>query len=87
MNPVAYGSYEKECEAVKNYCNEQIKHLDKVVGYDPENDVSGIDTIEKLEQDAETVYYTVTGLRINEPGEPGIYVVKKGKSSKLIRVH
>ena len=83
-NPVALGSYEAECDAIREYVYAQVQHLDEVIGYHPEN-TSFIPGVEILDENLELEYYTLTGIRVAYPSVPGIYVVKAGsKSYKII---
>ena len=41
-NPRIYGTYEGECDNVKSYISQQIQHLDRVIGYDPDAEVPDI---------------------------------------------
>ena len=87
QNPVVYGSYEQECAAVKNYIDRQLAHLDKVVGYEPESDeeFQGVTDIES-DNDSTAEYYTLTGIRIEKPAEPGVYIERRNGSAQKIAV-
>ena len=39
QNWKATGSYELECQIIKDYIDEQMVHLDKVIGFDPETEL------------------------------------------------
>ena len=85
MNPMAYGSYEAECSAVKTFIRQQMAHLDAVVGYDPNNDESSSIYTVDTEQDSTPEYYTLSGLKIEKPTAPGIYIKRTGTiSTKII---
>lgn len=82
QNPVALGSYAAECEAIKNYADKQMEHLDKVIGFDPstlpdEPEVG----IEGVGCDAVTVpveYFTLQGVKVSNPVLGGIYIMRRG---------
>ena len=83
-NPVALGSYEAECDALRDYIYSQIQHLDEVIGYQAE-EINMIHGVFIPEENADAEYYTLTGIKVAYPTTPGIYVVKNGlKSYKII---
>lgn len=82
-NPVALGSYEAECDAIRNFVYSQFHHLDEVIGY-PIDDESTVPDVEMIDENTELEYYTLTGIRVTTPTLPGIYVVKSGSRSKKI---
>lgn len=83
-NPFAYGTYAKEVENVKNYIGPQMDHLDKVVGYNPE--VDSVNNVEIDDSNASVEYFTLTGLKVKYPSQPGIYIMKKGNDSSKILI-
>lgn len=83
QNPYAYGSYEGECNAIRNYVRSQFPHLDKVIGYT----YNGITDIgDSSAETGEASYYTLTGVKASQPLEPGIYIEIKGSSTRKIVV-
>ena len=83
-NPVALGSYDAECDAIRDYIYSQVQHLDEVIGYQGKN-TTFIPGLEVLDENTELEYYTLTGIKVAYPTTPGIYIVKSGaKSHKII---
>ena len=83
-NPVALGSFEAECDAIRDYIYSQFQHLDEVIGYENER-LTIIGKMEIPDENKELEYYTLTGIKVSYPTTPGIYVVKSGaKSHKII---
>lgn len=83
MNPAAYGSYEAECQVIRNYIKPRFKHLDQLIGYDASLDVNQLPSDDL---DPEAVYYTITGVRVDRPVERGIYIEVKGRKSRKILI-
>lgn len=81
MNPFAMGSYKDECSVVRSYMKPQMDHLDKVIGYEPE-DLTGISPVY---DDSEPEYFTLSGLKVSAPLTEGIYIeIKGGKARKIL---
>lgn len=86
QNPVAWGSFEAECNSVKQFNQDQIAHLDQVIGYNTEgeNETDGVESV--AEESSPIEYYTLTGIRIQNPTTPGIYIEKKGNRARKLRI-
>ena len=84
MNPNAYGSYLAECNAVKNFITPQFDHLDKVIGYDPTQ--NGIFDLSDDNSEIKPIYYTLSGIRIDQPTQPGLYIEVRGNKSRKIKL-
>lgn len=93
QNPVALGSYAAECNAIKTYADKQMTHLDNVIGFDPstlpdEPDQPGEDGLANINDDASTApeFFTLQGMRVNTPLMPGIYIERRGVTTRKILV-
>lgn len=81
-NPVVYGSFEGELNAVKDYITKRFNKLDQIIGIVEVPDESGIDTVED-EPTAPVEYYNLQGIRVTAPSS-GLYIRCQGTNSKLI---
>lgn len=92
MNPVALGTYEKECEAIKSYANAQLPHLDKVIGFDPDTELiptepeAGVEDLMSPDGFDDVEYFTLSGLKVNTPLSPGFYIMRNGSATQKILV-
>lgn len=84
QNPMAYGSYEKECQAIRNYIDLQIPHLDRVIGFSEEDLNTSVDFV--VEEEGDAIYFTLDGKKIAEPSGSGIFVERKGTSARKILI-
>lgn len=85
MNPKAYGSFEGECNAVKDYIAAQLPHLDSVIGYEPNGADSSVSISESDVMHAPE-FYTIDGIKVSAPLSPGLYVERTGSGSRKIIV-
>ena len=85
QNPIAYKDYASECNAVKNYVTEQMKHLDKVMKYDAANDNNSTFTVDYTTVYAPQ-YYNLQGIPVSEPLSPGIYILRQGPTTQKLHI-
>ena len=84
QNPRVYGSWEGELNAVKDYIRAQVKHLDDVVGFDPESlDDDAVIEVVADDNDAPIEYFNLQGLRVDKPSG-GLYIMRKGNHSTKV---
>lgn len=90
MNPKTYGSFTGEVNNLIDYIKNRIDWLDKKIGYDP----NAIEEILNDNTDDDYTYiYNTSGAIVARGKEisfstiaPGIYIQKKGNSTKVINI-
>lgn len=88
QNPMAFTTYTAACNAVKAFISPQMKHLDSVIGFDPstleEEEEDSVDDILSDDNDAPVQYFTTTGIPVDNPTTPGIYIRRQGRLTQKI---